>query len=376
LRGLFLWGASPLSCEVPDVHTQQPPVRRRLQQRIREERYDPEPRRDWVRAAITLSLIFAPLAISGVALYSAHGDFNKSKELLDKLLPAHWSDRVCTRLLLRLEVLQRLDAQPDPRATTARFWRAFQFPNQMGSGHKSPGAHQRARLPRRASCFEGGLMAAATSPTLFASADPAPTPTDVADDHSLLTLDRELDFLLERIEDEIEENGEASKEAMDRLQLFCQAMNVKVDRIGRYLAIMKTRTAHCKEEAARYAVRAKRAESKIARTESMVLYYLESRDLKQLETDDFTFRRQRNSQDSVIVRDAQAVPPELNRYELKMDGGFYLDVVRALPDEMASCLRASVKFAEPSNTAIKQHFASGKMVEGVEVKRLYHLRIA
>jgi Siphovirus Gp157 len=217
-------------------------------------------------------------------------------------------------------------------------------------------------------------MATVASPMLF-EATAAPSPTDVANDHSLLTLDRELDFLLEQIEDEIEESGEASKEAMERFQLFCQAMNVKADRIGRYLAVMKNRATHCKEEAARYAARAKRAESKIARTESMVLYYLESHDLKQLESDDFTFRRQKNSQDSVIIRDAQAVPPELNRYEFKMDGVFYLDVVRALPDEMASSLRASVKFAEPSNTAIKQHFASGKTVEGVEVKRLYHLRM-
>jgi hypothetical protein len=82
---------------------------------------------------------------------------------------------------------------------------------------------------------------------------PAPSPTEVADDHSLLKLDYELDLLLEQIEDEIEESGEASKEAMDRLQLFCQPMNVKVDRIGRYLGVMKTRAAHCKEEAARKA---------------------------------------------------------------------------------------------------------------------------
>jgi hypothetical protein len=219
-------------------------------------------------------------------------------------------------------------------------------------------------------------MAVATSPTLFASAGPAPTPTDVADDHSLLTLDYELDLLLERIEDEIEESGEASKEAMERLRLFCQAMNVKVDRLGRYLAVMKTRAAHCKQEAARYAARAKRAENKIARTESMVLYYLVSHDLKQLETDNFTFRRQKNSQDSLIVRDAQAVPPELNRYELKVDGPLFLEVIGALPDEVAASLRASVKFTEPSNTAIKQHFASGKTIEGVEVKRLHHLRMA
>jgi Siphovirus Gp157 len=219
-------------------------------------------------------------------------------------------------------------------------------------------------------------MTAATSPTLFASAGTAPTAMDVADVHSLLTLDRELDFLLEQIEDEIEENGEASKDAMGRLQLFCRAMNVKVDRIGRYLAVMKTRAAHCKEEATRYAARAKRAESKIARTESMVLYYLESHDLKQLETDDFTFRRQKNSQDSVIVRDAQAVPPELNRYELKVDGPLWLEVIRALSDEMASGLQAAVNATEPSNTAIKLHYADGKTIEGVEVKRAYHLRMA
>jgi hypothetical protein len=65
-------------------------------------------------------------------------------------------------------------------------------------------------------------------------------------------------------------------------------MNVKVDRIGRYLAVMETRAEHCKQEAARHAQRAKRAQSKIDRTKSMVSYYLESHDLKQVESDDFT----------------------------------------------------------------------------------------
>jgi hypothetical protein len=83
---------------------------------------------------------------------------------------------------------------------------------------------------------------------------------DVADDHSLLTLDRELDFILEWIEDEIEENGDASKDAMDRLQLFCRAINLKIDRIGRYRAAMESRVTHCKNEAARYTDRARRAE--------------------------------------------------------------------------------------------------------------------
>jgi Siphovirus Gp157 len=132
---------------------------------------------------------------------------------------------------------------------------------------------------------------------------------------------------------------------MERLQLFCQAMNLKIDRIGRYRAALGSRVSHCKREAIRYADRAWRAEHKVERLEAMVLYYLESHDLKQIESDDFTFRRQRNSQDSVIIRNAQTV-------------------------------RASVKVTEPSNTAIKQQIANGRTIEGVEIKRLYHLRVS
>ena len=136
---------------------------------------------------------------------------------------------------------------------------------------------------------------------------------------------------MEQIEDEIEESGEASKEVMDRLQLFCQAMHVKVDRIGRYLAVMEVCAEHCRKEAARYAQRAKRAQSKIDRTKSMVLFYLESHDLKQVESDDFTLRRQKNSQDSVIVSNPDAIPPDLKRYELKVTGYIWMKVFLACP---------------------------------------------
>ena len=88
----------------------------------------------------------------------------------------------------------------------------------------------------------------------------------------------------------------------------------------------------------------------------MVLYYPESHDLKQVESDDFTLRRQKNSQDSVIVSNSEAVPPDLRRYELKVDGSLWLGVVGALAEELASGLQASIKGAEPSNAAIKQHF--------------------
>jgi hypothetical protein len=178
----------------------------------------------------------------------------------------------------------------------------------------------------------------AATPLIPFDAASTPTPSKIADDHSLLKIDQELDLLLEQIEDEIEESGEASKEAMDRLELFCQAMNVKVDRIDRYLSVMEARAAHCRQEAARYAQRAKRAQNKIDRTKSMVLYYLESHDLKQVESDDFTLRRQKNSQDSVIVSNPDVIPPDLKRYELKGSRG-YLD--EGLPRSARGVSRSS-----------------------------------
>jgi hypothetical protein len=146
-----------------------------------------------------------------------------------------------------------------------------------------------------------------------------------------LELDSELDALLDQIQDEIEEQGEASAEAMERFQLFCQAMDVKIDRIGRFLRVMETRAEHCKKESARYAARAKRAQSKIERTESMVLYYLASHNLKKIESHEFTLKRNKNSQDSVVITQPDSIPDDLRRFEARIDGLLWLEVIGALP---------------------------------------------
>lgn len=150
-------------------------------------------------------------------------------------------------------------------------------------------------------------MSAATPLIPFEDAS-APLASQIANDHSLLKIDLELDFLLERIEDEIEEKGKASREVMDQLQAFAEAMNLKVDRIKHYLSATQARAAHCKQESARYAARAKRADSKIARTKEVVLYYLESH-MTQLETDDTTFAGRRTRRRVSSSRTAQRSRP-------------------------------------------------------------------
>jgi hypothetical protein len=56
-------------------------------------------------------------------------------------------------------------------------------------------------------------MAATPTPLIpFESApEVAPTPNNIAADHSVLALDQELDLLLEQIEDEIEEKRETTE---------------------------------------------------------------------------------------------------------------------------------------------------------------------
>jgi Siphovirus Gp157 len=125
----------------------------------------------------------------------------------------------------------------------------------------------------------------------------------------------------------------------------------------------------------RYAARAKRAQNKIERTESMVLYYLASHDLKKIESHEFTLKRSKNSQDSVVITQPDSIPDGLRRFEAKVDGPLWLEVIDALPKMLAGPLAASVKSSEPSNSAIKQHIANGGLVEGASVKRGYHLRI-
>jgi hypothetical protein len=204
---------------------------------------------------------------------------------------------------------------------------------------------------------------------------PAPTPSRVASENSLFELDMELDALLDQIEDEIEERGEATPESMSRMQLFCEAMNVKVDRIGHYLDLMESRVEYCKKQAARFDLRAKRGQNKIDRTKKMVLEYLAAHELKKIEGNDVTLRSQKNSQDSVIIKDREKIPPHLQRYEVKVDGPLWLSAVSQLPEELAAGLTLSVRSQEPSNSAIKAYVANGGQLEGVSVKRESHLRI-
>jgi hypothetical protein len=198
----------------------------------------------------------------------------------------------------------------------------------------------------------------------------------IAETNSLFEIDAELDSLLDEIEEQTAQGGEPSEELVTRFQQFCSAHDEKVDRIGRFLRQMEAREQFCRSESARLADRARAIAGRVERTKNMVLYYLLSRDLKKIEGYQFTFRAQKNSQDSVRITDEAAVPKSYCRIDARIDGVIWETVLSLLPDELTKALESSVQDARPNSDAIKAAAMRNEHVPGAEVRRGSHLRVA
>jgi len=198
----------------------------------------------------------------------------------------------------------------------------------------------------------------------------------IAQENSLFEIDRELDALLDEIELEIEDRGEASAELVECFQQYCEAHGEKADRIGRFLRMMEARVQYCRSEANRLQERARSSERKATQTKYMVMYYLKSRDLKKIEGREFALRIQKNSQDSVRFTDETQVPLRYRTVSARLDGVSWERVMENVPDELKRLLVASIQEAPPSNEAIKNAVQNQIAVPGAEVYRGDHLRVA
>jgi hypothetical protein len=197
----------------------------------------------------------------------------------------------------------------------------------------------------------------------------------MSDGNTLFEIDRELDSLLDQIEEEAEETGSASPELLERFQQFCEAESEKVDRIGRFLTLMDNRMKYCRQQADRFQTRARSADAKIVSTKNMVLYFLAARGLKKIEGREFTLRLQKNSQDSVEITDASQVPIACRELELRIPGCVWVEVLALLPDDTTKTLASCIRCNSPSNDAIKESASRCELVPGAQVKRGFHLRV-
>lgn len=201
-------------------------------------------------------------------------------------------------------------------------------------------------------------------------------PVPVTTEHSLLEIDREMDVLFDRIQDELEETGEPSQESKERFQQLCDVFGDKVDRIGRFIRVMEARAAYCKGESARLAARGRVAENKVEQTKALILYFLRSREVTKMEGKQFTLRCQKNPQDSVRISDPALIPLRLKRVEARFDGDLWERIMAAVPKDVKDLLVAGIQETAPVNDAIKQAIARKEEVAGATVTRGYHVRVA
>ena len=194
--------------------------------------------------------------------------------------------------------------------------------------------------------------------------------------NTLFEIDRELDSLLDQIEEEAEESGTASPELLERFQQFCQAESDKVDRIGRFLTLMDSRLRYCRQQAEHFQKRARSADAKIVGTKNMVLYFLTVRGLKKIEGKEFTLRLQKNSQDSVEITNAGQVPITYRELELRIPGHIWQAVLPLLPEDTSKVLASCIRSDKPCSDAIKEAVSRYEEVSGAQVKRGVHLRVA
>jgi hypothetical protein len=198
----------------------------------------------------------------------------------------------------------------------------------------------------------------------------------MTDGNTLFEIDRELDSMLDQIEEEAEENGTASPELLERFRQFCAAESEKVDRIGRFLTLMDSRLKYCRQQAEHFQKRARTADAKVVNTKNMVLYFLMSRGLKKIEGKEFTLRMQKNSQDSVEITDASLVPITCRELELRVPGGLWKSVLAFLPEDTTKLLTSCISDDKPCNDVIKEAASRFEEVPGAQVKRGIHLRVA
>ncbi len=195
--------------------------------------------------------------------------------------------------------------------------------------------------------------------------------------NTLFEIDRELDSLLDQIEEEAEENGTASPELLERFQQFCQAESEKVDRIGRFLTLMDSRLKYCRQQAEHFQKRARSADAKIVGTKNMVLYFLmplgDSRRSRAKSSRCGCKRTARIQSRSPMRARFRSLAVNWNFAFLAVSGKRSLHPFQKIrPRSLANCIRDD----RPSNDAIKEAASRFEEVPGAQVKRGIHLRVA
>ena len=212
------------------------------------------------------------------------------------------------------------------------------------------------------------------------SAAPVITAPELARKASIFEIDEALDLLVQSAEEEAEaNNGEITEELRKALVEYVEAFGYKVDRIANYIKAQKAEAETAGREVERLEARRKAAENREKRLKSMLVYYMVTRELRQLRGALNTITLQGNSQPSLVVNDASRMPNVFYRARVDLPWTEWEGILASLPPgALLERLRAAEgRFVqkELQRGVLADAMARGEAVEGATLVKGQHVRV-
>jgi hypothetical protein len=199
---------------------------------------------------------------------------------------------------------------------------------------------------------------------------------------TLFALDESLSLLMESATEEAaDSSGEIPDELRQALVDYCEAFGAKVDNIANYIKSQEFEARNAKTEIDRLQSRQAAAENRVERLKGLLKYFMDARSLRSMKGRLNTISLRKNSQDSLIVDSVDSIPTEYCRVSISLPFPELEELLRHLPEEHG--LRARLTpdgngfvRREPDNTKLRTALASGVPVQGAELRRGQHVRLA
>ncbi len=208
----------------------------------------------------------------------------------------------------------------------------------------------------------------------------APSATAVAKGLSMFEIDESLAALVEAAEEQaLANNGEVSEEIKTALATYAEAFGYKVDRIADYLKAQKAEADLARQEADRLQARCKAAENREKRLKLMLVWFMVSRNVRQLRGAMNTITLQSNSARSLVIEEPARIPDSFYRARIELSWPEWREILRSLPpgrlrDRLHDAEgRAVVK--ELRREVLADGLARGEQIAGAWLKKGHHVRL-
>ena len=198
------------------------------------------------------------------------------------------------------------------------------------------------------------------------------------DPRSLFDIDDRLVELMNRTEDEANENGDIPESLAQEITDYLEAFRGKVDRIAGYWRWQESIGAICGQESDRLAARKRAADARVVRLRAMLLAFMQPRGLKRLEGEKAAIGLQQNSTASLQIDDPLQVAEWFWERSIRLTKTELQEVAYQLAEgELRRQFEAMLKGEgwEINSAAVRAALVNGVEVPGARLVKGSHVRV-